>query len=217
VRFGFSQAAWKKAILAGRLRLSLDRIQRQRLGARGNPIYDWGVIQRRHDEGRSRLQCMEEFGFSYPAWNEAVKRGAVLQREWANKQLLRAKPIEEILKSTSRWSVKRALLKLGVLVNQCDECGISEWRGKPLAIQIDHRNGIKNDHRLENLRMLCPNCHTQTETYGARNRKFKRSQVSLLIIEKSIPASEMASRIALDDVFGVRVPGREPWPYRLEA
>ena len=51
--------------------------------------------------------------------------------------------------------------------------GSRSWLGKPLSIQIDHRNGIRSDHRLENLRMLCPNCHSQTETYGAKNRKIR--------------------------------------------
>jgi 5-methylcytosine-specific restriction endonuclease McrA len=43
-------------------------------------------------------------------------------------------------------------------------------------MQIDHINGIGNDHRLENLRMLCPNCHSQTATYGGRNLRRRRLQ-----------------------------------------
>ncbi|MBV9700071.1 MAG: HNH endonuclease, partial [Candidatus Eremiobacteraeota bacterium] len=62
-------------------------------------------------------------------------------------------------------------LAAGVLTNVCQDCGLTEWRGRPLIIQIDHRNGVHNDHRLENLRMLCPNCHSQTDTYAARNRR----------------------------------------------
>ena len=66
-------------------------------------------------------------------------------------------------------SLKRRLLKHGIKTNTCEECGISEWRGKSITIQLDHKNGDRHDHRLENLRMLCPNCHSQTETYCGRN------------------------------------------------
>jgi 5-methylcytosine-specific restriction endonuclease McrA len=57
------------------------------------------------------------------------------------------------------------------LLHRCSDCGISDWLGKPLAIQIDHINGAKNDWGLENLRMLCPNCHSQTPTFSGRNRR----------------------------------------------
>lgn len=55
----------------------------------------------------------------------------------------------------------------------CAECGIGEeWNGKHLSLQLDHINGIFNDHRIENLRLLCPNCHSQTETFaGKRGNK----------------------------------------------
>lgn len=46
------------------------------------------------------------------------------------------------------------------------------WNGKPLILTLDHRNGISNDHRLENLRWLCPNCNSQTETFCGRRKKY---------------------------------------------
>jgi hypothetical protein len=132
---------------------------------RGVFKYDWTLVQRYYDEGHGYLQCRAKFGFAKDTWIKAIDRGSIVvrPRRWAIDRVLE--------KSRSRYTVKRRLLEAGILKNICDLCGISEWRGEPLAIQLDHRNGIRNDHRLENLRMLCPNCHSQTETYAARNRR----------------------------------------------
>ena len=82
--------------------------------------------------------------------------------------------LEEILVEdsfyTNRPSLKRRLIKSELLVDECKICKLKgTWQGKPIVLQLDHINGVHNDHRLENLRLLCPNCHTQTETYSGRN------------------------------------------------
>lgn len=66
-------------------------------------------------------------------------------------------------------SLKKRLVKEGLFIYKCSSCGIKEWQGKPIALQMDHINGINSDNRLENLRLLCPNCHSQTETWGNKN------------------------------------------------
>ena len=74
--------------------------------------------------------------------------------------------------TSSRGTVKRKVLESGLKKNQCELCGINnQWNDKPLSLQLDHINGINNDNRLENLRILCPNCHSQSDTYGGRNAK----------------------------------------------
>ena len=54
---------------------------------------------------------------------------------------------------------------------RCSCCGINEWNGKPLTLQVDHIDGNNSNNLIENFRYLCPNCHTQTETWGVKNVK----------------------------------------------
>lgn len=73
--------------------------------------------------------------------------------------------VENCAHAISGARVKQRLLRQG-RAYVCESCGISEWQGQPLTLHLDHINGINNDNRLENLRLLCPNCHQQTATWG---------------------------------------------------
>lgn len=83
--------------------------------------------------------------------------------------------IEEIFIENSnipRREARRYILKFDLIPYQCAWCGNKgEWRGQPMALELDHINGINNDHRLNNLRFLCPNCHAITPTYAGKNNK----------------------------------------------
>jgi hypothetical protein len=85
------------------------------------------------------------------------------------------KPLSEVLRVdnlTNSASLKRRLLRDGLLKNECSECrNGSLWNGRELVLELDHVNGDHADNRLENLRILCPNCHSQTPTAGSKNRR----------------------------------------------
>jgi hypothetical protein len=81
-------------------------------------------------------------------------------------------PIETLLiehSKVSRAWLKRRLIREGLLIDHCYVCGLTEWLGKPIVQRLDHVNGVNDDYRLENLRLLCPNCDSQTPTYCGRN------------------------------------------------
>lgn len=73
---------------------------------------------------------------------------------------------------TNNSRLKIRLLRAKLLNDECYICGLeSLWNGKSLTLQLDHINGNNTDNRLENLRLLCPNCHSQTDTFGSKNAK----------------------------------------------
>ena len=65
-----------------------------------------------------------------------------------------------------RTTLRNRIIKKEILKYECSGCGISDWNGNSISLQLDHINGVPNDNRLKNLRFLCPNCHSQTSTWG---------------------------------------------------
>lgn len=83
------------------------------------------------------------------------------------------KPLEEVLvagRAVAQTSaLRRRLVEEGVKEARCESCGRDSWLDGPIPLELDHINGDRRDNRLENLRLLCPNCHALTETYRGRN------------------------------------------------
>jgi len=165
-------AGESKLAIARALGLSKSTVSyhARRLGApvdeRGARRYDWEAIQRYYDLGNSVEQCQRAFGFAKQTWHVAMKRGAIVTRP-------HAMPIDELCVNgvpRGRGNLRQRLIAAGLLQPLCAECGLSEWRGSPAPLALHHVNGDRHDNRLENLQLLCANCHCLTDSFAGRRR-----------------------------------------------
>lgn len=94
-------------------------------------------------------------------------------------------PLDEILIKDSRYNgpIKKRLYQSGLLEEKCYVCGITEWNNKSLSLELEHKNGDRFDNRIENLTILCPNCHSQTEFFRGRNKKKHEEKTLYFCLE----------------------------------
>lgn len=130
----------------------------------------------------SRAELLRSVGLapgatSYKALGQAFELQGIEPAElngWQRAGGRPRRPLRELLVADSHYTntgrLRERLVEEGLLEPRCVSCGIDTWCGQPAPLQLDHVNGDRRDNRLENLRMLCPNCHAQTPTYCARNK-----------------------------------------------
>lgn len=140
-------------------------------------------------ESTSYAECCRKIGYSINGkWgSEKIKERCKklnLSTEHFSQTLevhgkgVRYNNLDDILIENSPYknikSLKNRLINEGKMEYKCAKCGnTGNWLGQSLSLQLDHINGNPNDHRLSNLQFLCPNCHSQTETFSGKNKKSK--------------------------------------------
>ncbi len=124
---------------------------------------------------------LREAGGNYQTIRNVAKQNKISLSHFKGKgwskgrTALNAIPLKNLLVKGCHYPTskfKHRIFREGLLVNECSECGLKpEWNGKKLVLELDHKNGDHHDNRIRNLRILCPNCHSQTDNF--RGRKLR--------------------------------------------
>ena len=144
------------------------------------------VAQAKSVAGTLRLLGLRAIGGNYKTVHRAISELELDTSHWTGKghrkgtriPMVPAQPLSVLLVAQSHYKTSKLRLRLlseQVFPHKCCECGLAEWRGGPIPLELDHRDGDNTNNLLENLRLLCPNCHALTDTYRGRNkgRKFR--------------------------------------------
>lgn len=146
--------------------------------------YSYKNLKNAVEKSRSYLETLRNLGTTskggnYKTLQRKIKEYNIdtshfLGKGWNKNGTYERVPIEEYLnnkRKISTYDLKRRLIKSGLKEDKCECCGVSEWQGHKLTIQLHHIDGDNENNNLDNLQLLCPNCHSITDNYAGKNTK----------------------------------------------
>ncbi len=141
----------------------------------------------------SMRQAAIKLGMNYKTIVLQAKRLGCFKTNQAGKGTSKNKPVlyslEDIFSgknpSYHTFKLKNRILKEGLKIHKCENCGLVEWQGDKIPLELHHINGDRYDHSFENLQLLCPNCHAFTDTYRSKNIKKEGPKGEVHCLENS--------------------------------
>lgn len=165
------------------------------------------------EEALSMAEASKELNMTFNSFKrKAIKLGCYKPNQnWTkgksayNDDRIKSKYSDNLFVENSgarREYIKSLIIKHNLIEYRCLECGLNNfWNKKVLSLQLDHINGVRNDNRLDNLRFLCPNCHTQTETYCSKNKGITINTLDkefiICTMKESSSITEVINKIGL--------------------
>lgn len=133
-----------------------------------------------------KLNVTEDSGGNYNTFHSYVKQlnldtSHFTGQLWNKSRILGPKyPLDDYLTNKryiTSHKLRKRLIKDKIFNHQCQSCNNITWLNKPIPIELHHKNGIHTDNSISNLELLCPNCHTLTDTYKGKNRKNRGDRI----------------------------------------
>ena len=130
------------------------------------------------DENKSKAFIAKELGCKQETLNKYLEKMGI---EYAGNQSGKGQPkrkpkmtLEDYLENSEDIQtnkVRKKILEEGLKPHRCECCGLEEWMGKPIPLELHHKDGDRHHNELENYELLCPNCHAFTDSYQGKNSR----------------------------------------------